>query len=410
MKASAGAFTRGGPLSPQMIVSLLLYLVSEGQRMGYKHLLNAFWDMGNSFGLELPCEATPSAAAFCKARKKIKSSAVRTLGHEVNDFFRRDFGRRFLFRGRRLLAVDGAKANLLLCPELTKEFGIPKNGHVPQAMITMLIDVLARTPLDATITKCNSSERDEFVNLLDRVLPGDIVILDRGYPSYELICQLQAKGIDFVMRVSTKGTFRSVETFMSSGRDEAIIELPPSRGSSRARNDGVSVRVVRRRMPKGEDQAFLTSLHSREFSKAVITEMYAKRWEAETFFRHIKAGSLEQGQFHAKSADGVRQEIYAVLLYATITRTLLAAASRKEQKDETELSMKNAVLVFGRYLTRLLLSRPETEARQYLRRVLVLLARCTEPKRPNRSFPRRSLKPGPRWGPNGRRGAAGREG
>ncbi len=47
-------FTRGGPLSPALLVSLLLFQAVKGADLGYGRMLESFWDQGAALGLELP--------------------------------------------------------------------------------------------------------------------------------------------------------------------------------------------------------------------------------------------------------------------------------------------------------------------------------------------------------------------
>ena len=49
-------FSRGGPLQPELLTTLLLYMVGDAGRSGYRHLLDAFWDEARSYGLELPTD------------------------------------------------------------------------------------------------------------------------------------------------------------------------------------------------------------------------------------------------------------------------------------------------------------------------------------------------------------------
>ena len=56
-------FSRNGPLQPELLTTLLLYMVADGNRRGYRHLLDGFWDEARSYGLELPTDTPVSAVA-----------------------------------------------------------------------------------------------------------------------------------------------------------------------------------------------------------------------------------------------------------------------------------------------------------------------------------------------------------
>ena len=77
-------FSRNGPLTPELLVTLLIYMVADGNRRGYRHLLDGFWDEARSHGLELPTEKPISAASFCTARHKISRSAH--LGGDFSEY------------------------------------------------------------------------------------------------------------------------------------------------------------------------------------------------------------------------------------------------------------------------------------------------------------------------------------
>ena len=109
------------------------------------------------------------------------------------------------------------------------------------------------------------------------------------------------------------------------------------------------------------------------------------RWEAEEFYKVTKADDFDQRQFHARGAQGVRQEILAQALFAAIARFLLANAA-KESGETGELSMKAGVLATANYLTRLLLGDPE-HASRWLRRLLARLARARYVRRPGPIVP-----------------------
>ncbi|MCP4545096.1 MAG: hypothetical protein GY835_01365, partial [bacterium] len=136
-------FTRGGPLSPDLLITLLLYLIADGGRRGYRNLLDRFWDEAQTHALPLPTEEPLSAAAFCKARKKLKPEVLQTLLHEVAAAFDQAQGRRHRFQGRRVFAVDGSKISLQRAESLWQEFGGPTSGFCPQIMVSVLHNVVA---------------------------------------------------------------------------------------------------------------------------------------------------------------------------------------------------------------------------------------------------------------------------
>ena len=60
--------------------------------------------------------------------------------------------------------------------------------------------VIGKVPCAATIAPGASCERQEMLKLIAHLDRGDVMVLDRGYPSFEKLQALTAAGIEFVIR------------------------------------------------------------------------------------------------------------------------------------------------------------------------------------------------------------------
>ena len=395
------SFTRGGLLSPELLIALLVYMAADGARRGYQHLLDGFWDEAHANHVALPSDEPVSAAALCNARRRLGSSAVRQMLRDTAAEFDALHGPRHRLHGRRVLAVDGSKMSLQRAPELWVEFGGPSAGYTPQILVSVLFDVIAKIPLDATIARYASDERAQLSHLLASTRDGDILVLDQGYPSYVMFDLLIEHGLDFVVRVPVVSSFPAVEAFILSGQDEADIVLTPAPGSPAHILKSRTLRAVRRLDADGDPQVFLTSLPRGQFCHREICDVYHLRWQIELFYRLEKSDYVGHGQFHAQYPEGVRQEVFAFLLFTAISRSLMAAAAQASGADYGRMSQKAAVLATARQLTILLLDSEPNRARQLLTALLRRIAARLDPKQRLRAYPRRSFKPRSRWGPLG---------
>lgn len=403
LRRKARDFSRQGPLTPDLLLVLMLFMASDGNRRGYRHVLDAFWDECASHNVPLPTDRPVTAAAFCQARSKLPSELLRQVLQGAARKMEATFPSASRWNNRRVLAADGCKVNLQRDPELEVRFGRPEGGHVPMATVSALVNVMAQIPIDVVIDRYGSCERKLLLDHLDVLRAGDLLILDRGYPSHEVLRILLEHGIDFVVRVPAASTFQAIADFQATGGDDGLVQIPPASDPRRG-GDPIELRAIRLTSPHGEDSFFLTSLHRTQFPLAQIAQLYRLRWEAEELFKLKKSVYFDQRQFHAKSALGVRQEILAQAIYVVIARFLLASAAKQVDTRHQDLSVKSAVLGLAAYLTRLCLDDPQ-RANQLLPRLLERIARTRDRRRPGRSCPRRSFKPGPRWGPGGRNGA-----
>lgn len=402
-RSSPYAFTREGPLTPDLLVVLLLFMVGDSNRRGYRHILDSFWDECASLGMPLPTEQPVTASAFCQARAKLSTDMLRDVLHESASRAERTFRGISRWHDRRVFAVDGCKMNLQRSDELDAHFGRPEGGHCPQATVSTLVNVSNRIPYDVTVGPYGACERQLLLDHLSVLRAGDVVVLDRGYPSHEVLRILLDNDIDFLVRVPGSSTFGAIETFRQSGGNDYRVLVAPSK-DPRCGAEALELRAVRLCPPGGQESFFLSSLRRSEFTRAEIAELYRLRWQAEELYKLEKSSYFDQHQFHARSALGIKQEILAQAIYVAIARFLMAASAKHVDAPYHDLSIKSAVLALADYMTRLCLEDPVSAGR-WLPRLLVRIARTRDNRRPGRSCPRRSFKPGPRWGPNGRRGA-----
>ena len=383
-------------------MTLLLYLVADGGRRGYKNLLDAFWDECDTFGMNVPAEQPVSAVAFCKARRKLKAPLLRALIHEAASGFAERHGAALQWKGHRVLACDGSKISLQRAEALSTAFGGPVTGHCPQMLVSTLYDVIAGVPVDVSVAAFASCERTELLGMLDCIHRGDVLLLDRGYPSFAVFTELIRRGIHFVVRVPVDHTFKAVEDFiLHGGCDETIRIHPPHDYKSGGKP--IDMRAVYwDRDNDDECVVFLTNLPETHSSAAEIQDLYGRRWAVEELYKIEKGDYLGQRQFHAKYADGIRQEVYAFALFISMSRTLMAKAAETHSVDYDDLSQKAALLAVAAYITRLCVDPRGATLIATVERLLVRIARNLDPPRPGRSFPRRSFKPKPRWGAHGR--------
>lgn len=397
-------FTRGGPLTPELLVTLLLFMAGDAGRRGYGQLLDEFWSEAQRAGIDLPREEPVSAPAFCKARRKLKPELLAILLTKVCDALAVRHEATLQWHGRRLFAVDGMRHNLQRGSELAEHFGVPHGGHCPQMLVSTLFDVIGKFPCAATIAPGSSCERQELLKLIAHLSKGDVLVLDRGYPSFEVLQALTAAGIEFVIRVPKSGTFDAIQVFQESGGGDYRVLVHPSPEAARAGVASLDLRTVRIDVGAEDPWLLLTSLRRSDVTLSQMGQLYHLRWEIEEFYKLLKSDFFSLRQFHAKSTLGVEQELRAQLLLAAIARLLMANAAAEIDVPYHDLSPKSGVLAVVTSIVRLLLcDDPELRIDQHAS-LLRRIARRLNKRRPGRSCPRRSFKPGPRWNSKGKVG------
>lgn len=97
---------------------------------------------------------------------------------------------------------------------------------------------------------------------LDHTKPKDLVIYDRGYPSFRLIFEQYFKSVDFVIRAK-KDFNNEVIAFYASGLKSKILKIYPGKNTKLTDkpydySSFETVRLVRVYLPNGQKEILIT--------------------------------------------------------------------------------------------------------------------------------------------------------
>lgn len=341
-----------------------------------------------------------SKSAFVQCRKKISPEVFCHLSKSLVDEFYTDNLGVELLDGFRVLAVDGSRITLPLTKELEDFYGKTTNNtetYVVQGKVSVLYDVLNNFVLDAALSPINIGERALALTHFEYCKNGDLIIYDRGYPSFDFIFEHHRKGLEFLMRVKTD--FSSVtKSFFQSGRASEIVEINPGKNTKpyvkiSEKKAALKVRMIRIDLPDGETELLMTSLsESKKYDSKFFKELYFKRWKIETFYDEFK-NKLKIEHFSGYSRQSILQDFYAAIFVSNVQTVIVGDLAgelkikngnkKYDYKVNTNLSygfMKNTIIdIFlnGQKL--------ETE----LEKLKELFRKHLIPIRPNRSNTRK---------------------
>lgn len=280
--------------------------------------------------------------AFSKARAKLKPEAFIELNDNVvNTFYTQ--APYLGWHNMRLLASDGTRLALPNHPSIKEEFG--EHGFGPNAdskkslaTASFLYDPINLITLDAQIAPYSSSERDLLYRHLEKVAEGDLLLLDRGYPSILLMFLILAKGADFCMRMK-EDWWLSVKDFMDSGEKERIVtfELP---GKDRKileqypqLSSIITARLICVELETGEKEVLCTSLTDMvKYTYDDFIELYHYRWNIEEGYKLFKA-RVEVENFSGKTAKAVKQDFHAKVFMMSLCAVLAFPIEEKVKKE-----------------------------------------------------------------------------
>ena len=294
-------------------------------------------------------QAPVTASAYSQARHKLKHTAFIELNQRaVVDVLYADPDYR-TFWGFRVLAVDGSKVVLPDRPDVRNEFGTiawtgGKNslveGEKPCALASVLYDVLNRVALDAALAPAKAYEVDLAVAHLAKTGAGDLLVMDRNYPSYRMLAELRRYGRNFVVRCSAASFAEARRMLKGDGPDSQRVKLTPCAGQrAETRRLGLpmslAVRFVRVRLSTGEDEVLVTSLLDGDACpNEGFLALYRLRWRVETFYGLLKT-RLGLENFSGKSVEAVRQDFYATVYLSGLESVLTADAQAHLDGKET---------------------------------------------------------------------------
>lgn len=409
-------FIRNRKLPPQKLLKLILEM--EGNSINAE-LFKSFPNI----------EERMSASAFIQQRNKLKPEVFHDMLLKLNNISNKK-----TFKGYQVVAIDGSDFYFPANPKSkchVKNIQKCKDGTDAKDYCLLhaniMYDVLNKQYIDCLTGPkhgIGGNERLWGEKLIDNhVRSKQIVAMDRGYVSYNLIEHGNRSGGYYVLRSPIGNKDNSIpeiamlpdkecdqwfnipvtpyqrKKYLNAGyRSLKVIkkgyksedELTKKGKETRNRHwDFEEACIIRFRVIKikineeGENkwEVIITNLPSDKFSAKDIKDLYGKRWNIEISFRSLKY-ALGAIQFHSKQDDFVLQELYAHLIIYNI----VAACGNEIElpnritKYDYAVDFKMAVTVIRSFFKNKI---------QSFQQLCSELSRYIQPIRPGRKDPRK---------------------
>ncbi len=400
-------FSRDRKLTLPIVIALIINMIRPGKRFGYQEVINRFYSDTGLAHEERSDVRPPDKAAFCRARQKLPLDLFSGLFSEAVSKAQEMAARigETTWCGFRVLAVDGTKKIMPYSEQLEAFFGIPSGASFPQMLACALYDVLAKIPLNVVYGPFDASERDMARLLYQDLGKTDLLLLDRGYPSFEILSEMLSLGFQFMVRLPITGLFKEVRAFLDKGHRDGVLTIhPPASLISGLKKQGkaiphpICLRVIKIKLSNGKKAVFITTLTDRvKYSLAQLGELYHMRWQEEEFFKLTK-GLLEAENFRGKCRLLIGQELMAIHLYCLLTRILIMECALSKQIPLARIPQQAAFLAVSRYLDNVWTCDDLEQCHRWLTLCLKEIAWRRYKARPGRSFPRKSKSCYGKWG------------
>jgi len=281
--------------------------------------------------------------AIPKARRRVGEAPLRELFRLTGDRWGHEVAAESPWRGLSVYAMDGSCLSVPDTKENREAFVLPRNGRsqsgYPKVRLVALMNTRGHIVVDAEMGPFHGKGTSETMlaeSLWDKVPDNSLLMVDRGFLSYERFWRLQTTGEERHWLVRMKSNLEYQIT-SEQGKGDYLATVPTK---WRARNKTpdlpreLPVRIIYYQMEGYEPQRLMTSLLDAERWPAdEVIKMYHERWEIELGYRELKTHMLERKEsLRSKTPEGVRQEIWGVFIaYNLIRRRMAYAATRIDE-------------------------------------------------------------------------------
>jgi len=262
------------------------------------------------------------------------------------------------WKGFQLCAMDGTTVLLPDRASIGEEFGCHFNQAGPFALAQVMVcyDLLNGFCLQSNIAGAHADELSVALSWINHLPDNALTLYDRGYASFALIYLHTYFQQDFLIRCQANFN-EAVRRFINSNQQTVMATFSATSAShQRLQQLGlpsdqqatVEVRLVKVKLPNGETEVLITSLHDEvEFPSALFKQLYCFRWGVETYYDRLK-NQLQIEVFSGHKPQAIYQEFYAMIFLTNLRALLiedcqaeLARANRNRKYEPHRRSESN---------------------------------------------------------------------
>ena len=362
----------------------LIYFMLTSVKSSTQNALERYFEKTNE-------DVFMTQQSFSESRQNLKVSAfielfVMSVKLAYEGFYE-------TWHGYRVMAIDGSKVALPSNELLRNHYGTVGEGHTSvTAQGSVLYDPLNKVVVDALIKPISTDERTLASRHIDHLCSlgnfvKELILFDRGYPSFELIEKLQKNNIRFLMRVRAKF---NLEIDAQTTQD-GFVHL------KKKGHEDILVRVVKFQLPSGETEVLISDLWDKRMGIKGFKELYFMRWPVETKYDEVK-NKLEIENFSGRTVVAIEQDFYITMYMANIAAAayweaqeqVTSERAKKDNRHHYQVNVNHEIGVLKDHLILALLEDDAKKRSKLVGKILWLLAKRVSPIRPNRSVARKS--------------------
>ena len=256
--------------------------------------------------------------------------------------------------GRRVMALDGSVQDVPDSEANAAAFARPSNqygsGPFPQIRLLLLAECGSHAVVDAVVDSSEEAERTLAEAILPSLEPDMLLTHDAQFTGRRFWQAIRARRAHVLAPLPS----HHLPTYLQQLSDGSYLAVyQPSPQQQREGSEPLLVRVIEYRItdarlgePGQVYRLATTLLNPRTAPALELVACYHERWEVEVVIDEIKTHQrLQQPVLRSLTPEGVRQEVYALLLAHYAVRFWMHRAACQAQVDPDRLSFTDALFV-----------------------------------------------------------------
>lgn len=343
------------------------------------------------------------SSAYCQARQKLDKNHLLSIHQHLAEALAQRLSRQWLWRGRKVVVVDGSGIQLPDTEENQQVYPQPSQQRAgcgfPVMQVVACFCLHTGALLHWVSSKIQAHESPLLRSLIALMQKGSIVLTDRGFCSYSNLALCLEHQLDAVMRLH-----QARKADMRRGKklgklDRLVVWKRPQRQKGWSEHEWkhlpktLTVRVMRLTIQgRGFRDKWLyiatTLTDSKAYPKEALAELYRRRWQAELCIRDLKT-TMGMEELRCKTPAMVQKEFIMFAIAYNLLRLLMADAARLSSRQPYQISFKGAADTLRHYKSALWLVRKRPRKQKEVRNdLLIIIAEIKVANRPGRTEPR----------------------
>lgn len=338
-----------------------------------------------------------NTSALIQARQKITRDTLMEALHGLYQ----DASRGLNWKGYRLYGIDGSTVSLnQSTAQLRKAFpgaeGNKSRSRWPIVHLVILVDLLegllASASIGAKYGKRAQGEQELALAFREIVSENSLVLGDRNFGMFNIAKEFTNKGCKVLLRLSPHiAQSMAGGNSLTDGMDlpvkwKASYEVSKRWGYQQG--DIVEGRLIGKSfMHNGKLHNVYLFTDLKEGDVSELSELYKKRWMIEEDIKSLKL-RLRLKDIQAATKEAVEVELFCKMMAYNITRACILLAVDGTDIDPRRISFANALVIVRSGLAALTFMESASAKDNAIDKILSRIRKCTNPVRPNRSYPR----------------------